>query len=272
MIDNNFESIHEQAKKWVYEAGEHIRNSINKPMLIETKSNANDLVTEIDKSTEEFLVNKIRRNYPSHHIIGEEGFGDQEASLTGTVWIIDPIDGTMNFVHQKRNFAISVGIFHDGVGMIGFIYDVISDVLYEARRGAGAYKNGSPLEKFTGDRKLHESILGINGFWATENRRVDHESIQKLIKAVRGTRSYGSAALEFAYLAEGVMDGYISMKLAPWDIAAGLVIIEEVGGITSKADGSPISLNENNSIVSSHPSIHSEITKDYIQLKENPST
>ncbi|MEQ6388967.1 inositol monophosphatase family protein [Bacillaceae bacterium S4-13-58] len=271
MIDKNFESIHEQAKKWVYEAGGAIRDSLDKPMLIETKSNANDLVTEIDKSTEEFFVNKIRDSYPSHKIIGEEGFGDQEATLSGTVWFIDPIDGTINFVHQKRNFAISVGVYHDGVGMIGLIYDVMSDVLYEARKGAGAFKNGSPLGRFSGKRKLKESILGINGFWATENRRVEHESIQKLIKDVRGTRSYGSAALEFAYLAEGIMDGYVTMKLAPWDIAAGIVIVEEVGGITSRADGSAISLEGNNSIVSSHPSIHKEITEQYIQLKDNPS-
>src|SRR5699024_6193563 len=121
------EEIFLYAKKWIYEAGENIRKQIYKTYQINTKSDANDLVTDVDKSTEQFFAGKIRNQYPKHQILGEEGYGDNVKSLDGTIWIIDPIDGTMNFVHQKKNFAISIGVFQDGVGEIGLIYDVMAD-------------------------------------------------------------------------------------------------------------------------------------------------
>lgn len=108
--------IYENAKQWVLEAGELIRQKINDPMIIETKAHADDLVTTVDKETEYFLAENIRKTYPDHLLFSEEGYGDDVTSLDGTVWIVDPIDGTMNFVHQRRNFAISVGIFHQSIG------------------------------------------------------------------------------------------------------------------------------------------------------------
>lgn len=119
------QKIYETAKRWIYEAGTEIREHMNDPLDIETKSNPNDLVTALDKQTEKFFVDRIHQAYPEHHIIGEEGFGDTLSSVDGTIWIIDPIDGTMNFVHQKRSFAISIGILHNGIGEIGFVYDVM---------------------------------------------------------------------------------------------------------------------------------------------------
>jgi len=107
----NWDHIDEQAKKWIKEAGDRIRASFSKTLNITTKSNPNDLVTNIDQETEKFFIEKIRTEFPGHHILGEEGFGDQIDSLDGITWIIDPIDGTMNFVHQQRNFALSIGIF-----------------------------------------------------------------------------------------------------------------------------------------------------------------
>src|SRR5690625_3944855 len=109
-------SIFNQAKEWVEEAGEFIRERIHNPMVVDTKAHANDLVTEMDKNIEKFFVEKIKDKYPDHLLMGEEGYGDEVTSLEGTIWIIDPIDGTTNFVHQKKNFAISVGIYHDGIG------------------------------------------------------------------------------------------------------------------------------------------------------------
>src|SRR4051794_26248387 len=104
----DWEYIDLHAKQWVMEAGDKIRDSFNKTLNIETKSNPNDLVTNIDKEIEQFFIDKIRQVYPNHRILGEEGFGDEISNLDGVVWIIDPIDGTMNFIHQQRNFAISL--------------------------------------------------------------------------------------------------------------------------------------------------------------------
>ncbi|GGD19475.1 inositol monophosphatase family protein [Pontibacillus salipaludis] len=268
MNDQQKQLIFEQAKQWILEAGERIRAKMHEPFVIETKSTPDDLVTEIDQNTEQFFAKKIRETYPDHRVLGEEGFGDELADLNGTVWIVDPIDGTMNFVHQKQNFAISVGIYSDGIGEIGFIYDVMGDVLYQSKRGEGAYKNDQKLSPLSSDVVLERSIVGLNAFWATENPRVDKNGMQELIRKVRGTRSYGSAALEFAYVVEGNMDAYVTMRLAPWDVAAGIVLLNEVGGITTKADGTEVNMLTTNSIIASNPAIHREIIDKHIELKK----
>ena len=230
---NTRETLFKQARQWILAAGKIIREKIDDPMIIDTKSNANDLVTTMDKETEQFFADRIKEKYPDHLLFGEEGYGDNIDSLDGTIWIVDPIDGTMNFVHQKRNFAISIGIYHDGVGEIGLIYDVMADVLYHAQKNGGAYKNEQKLEQLSSTVNLRESILGLNHFWLCENSLVDEREMQRLIRTVRGTRSTGSAALEMAYVAEGNFDGYLAMRLSPWDIAGGMVIVNEVGGVTT---------------------------------------
>jgi myo-inositol-1(or 4)-monophosphatase len=171
----------------------------------------------------------------------------------------------MNFVHQKRNFAISVGIYHDGIGEIGFIYNVMEDVLYSAKRNGGAYKDKLSLPSKKEQVPLKRAILGLNHLWLCENRLVDHQIMQKLIKTVRGSRTYGSAALEIAFVAEGILDGYLTMRLAPWDIAAGKVILEETGGVMTNVDGEEVNILENNSIFVCNPSIQGPILHDYIR-------
>jgi myo-inositol-1(or 4)-monophosphatase len=258
MENTERETLYQHAKEWVLEAGRYIRSKINEPRTIETKSNPNDLVTEMDKAVEAFFVKKIKEVFPKHSILGEEGYGDELTDLHGVVWIIDPIDGTMNFVHQSKNFAISLGIFEDGVGEAGLIYDVMADVLYHAKRTEGAYKNDKQLPRLS-PVKLEESLLGMNHFFLTENRMVDEKVMHRLIRTVRGGRTYGSAALEFAYVAEGTVDGYLSMRLAPWDVAAGMVIVHEVGGITTTLDGGPLHMLENNTVLTCNPAIQDHL-------------
>ena len=253
------QELYHHACNWVKEAGRNIRKNIGNPLTVDTKSNPNDLVTQVDKDTEAFFVSKIKNTYPSHGIVGEEGYGDELDTLKGTVWIIDPIDGTMNFVHQKRNFAISVGIYHDGIGEIGLIYDVMNDILYHARRGSGAFKNEFKLPLLEKNVQINQSIIGMNHFWLCQNNFVDVSKMQRFVKTIRGARTYGSAALEFAYVAEGIIDGYISMRLSPWDIAAGVVILNEVGGIVTDFDGLSLKMLEKNSIIACNPVIQSDI-------------
>ncbi|WP_099157950.1 inositol monophosphatase family protein [Virgibacillus ndiopensis] len=257
--------IFNQAKKWIREAGATIREKIDDPLTIDTKSNPKDLVTHMDKETEQFFVKQIKSTYRDHLLLSEEGFGDDLQSLDGTVWIVDPIDGTMNFVQQKRNFAISVGIYHHGIGEIGFIYNVMDDILYSAKRGEGAFKNDIQLPRLKDNVKLDESLLGLNHFWLCENRLVDEKQMQRLVREVRGTRTYGSAALEFAYVAEGIMDGYLTMSLAPWDVAAGIIIVNEVGGVTSNIMGEEVNMLERNSILTCHPAIKKSIINDFLK-------
>jgi myo-inositol-1(or 4)-monophosphatase len=267
MESSEKQKLFAQAREWVLEAGEEIRKSVNKPFKVNTKKDYKDLVTEVDQETEKFFARKIKETYPNHLVLGEEGFGDEVTSLDGHIWIIDPIDGTMNFVHQKRNFAISIGIYKDGVGEIGLIYDVMSDELYYGIKDEGAYKNGKQLPMLKEHLELEDAIIGINPYWALPNRRVEEKGIHDLIRKVRGTRSYGSAALEFAFLAEGIMDAYITMRLSPWDIAAGVIIVNEVGGVTSQVDGSPLNMLTTNSIITCHKKIQQPIISTYIKAK-----
>ena len=261
------ETIYQTTKAWIYEIGQVIRTEIDQPRDIDTKTNANDLVTEMDKKVEQFFAEKIRSTYPDHQILSEEGFGDNVTSLSGTTWIIDPIDGTMNFIHQKRTFAISVAIFHDGIGEIGFVYDVMADVLYAAKQGEGAYKNNERLKPLDEKKQLTESIYMLNTLWTTENPIVDEVKIRELVKTVRGVRTYGSAALEFCYLAEGIVDGYVSFKLHPWDFAAGAVILHEVGGVLKHANGQTLSFLDQEPLVAGHKDIVEATLEHYLVLK-----
>ncbi|MEW9501453.1 inositol monophosphatase family protein [Jeotgalibacillus marinus] len=265
-MTTNWQEIDLFAKNLIDRAGETIRHSFRNKLQIETKSDANDLVTNMDKEIEKFFVEKINAFDSSHHIMGEEGYGDQLTSMDGVVWIVDPIDGTMNFVHQQRNFAISVGIYEDGVGMLGYIYDVVLDELYHAHKGHGAYLNNSKLEMLK-DVKLEESILALNTTWVTPHDRVPYEVFGPLVHKVRGTRSYGSAALEMAYIATGRIDGYLTMRLSPWDIAGGKVIIEEVGGIVTDLFNQPHTLLSKASVFAGNPAVHKIIYEHYLKEK-----
>lgn len=262
----DIEEIYDCATSWIKEAGERIKQSFETTLNIETKSNANDLVTNIDKETESFFISRIEEKFPTHRVLGEEGIGAPLKELDGVVWIIDPIDGTMNFIHQQRNFAISIGIYENGVGMIGLIYDVVQEELYHAQRGKGAFLNNTPLGNLE-EVEVSEAIIGLNATWVTRNKRIDPSILSTLVSDARGTRSYGSAALEMANVAAGRLDAYITLRLSPWDFAAGLILIEEVGGKSSTLKGESIKLLEQNTILISKPGLHEKIIKNYLMDK-----
>lgn len=258
------EIIFAQAKEWILEAGKNIRNKINEPLTIDTKTNENDLVTEMDKETEKFFADNIQKKYPSHLLLGEEGYGDDVTSLDGTVWIIDPIDGTKNFVHLKKQFAISVGIFHNEVGEIGFIYDVMADELYSAKRGEGAFKNDEQLKQLNPEVQLENSIIALNHNLLCTGNKLNPEVVRDLVKTVRGTRIIGAAALDIAYVADGIIDGFISKGLSPWDIAAGVIILNEVSSSITRSDGSKINILDYGTVLACNPVIQKRIISEYL--------
>ena len=260
----DMQEIDTYAKQWIKEAGERIRASFPKTLNIQAKSNPNDLVTNIDQETEQFFIEKIKGNYPEHKILGEEGYGDEISKLSGVVWIIDPIDGTMNFIHQQRNFAISIGIYENGEGKIGLIYDVVHDELYHVFKGNGVYLNDLRIPRLE-ERAVKESIIALNATWVTENRRLPPELLSPLVRDARGTRSYGSAAMEMVYVASGRIDAYITPRLAPWDFAAGIIMVEELGGVATNLKGMPLDLLKENSVIVAKPGLHGEIMKNYLK-------
>ncbi|WP_342512733.1 inositol monophosphatase family protein [Sporosarcina sp. FSL K6-1522] len=262
----NLEAINRYAKSLIKEAGHHIRASFSGRIDIDTKSGANDLVTNIDREVEQFFISRIKQDFPNHRVLGEEGFGDTIQSLDGVVWIVDPIDGTMNFIHQKRNFAISLGIFVEGVGMLGYIYDVMRDDLYAATKGEGAYCNDERLPQL-GAIPIRDAVVGINACWVAPNRYIHHEPIIELVHQCRGTRSYGSAAIELAYVSSGRIDAYMSTRLSPWDIAGGIIIAQEVGAIATNMKGEKPNLLEQDTFMVARPGLHADLLAHHVRLK-----
>lgn len=262
----DLKQIDKFAKEIIFEAGKRIRDAFSYDLVIETKSGANDLVTNIDRETELFFIDKIKAFDSSHRILGEEGMGEKVESLEGPVWILDPIDGTMNFVKQHRHFMITIGFFIDGVGKLGYIFDVMREDLFYAIEGEGAWYNNTFLRKLQ-PLKIEEAVIGINANWVTPNDKINHEKIIDLVRTVRGTRSYGSAAMEIAFVVTGKLDAYISMRLSPWDIGGGSVIAKEVGAVISNLKGEKLDFLSQDTFIIANPYIHHLILDKYIEEK-----
>lgn len=257
--------IYEHALKWVYEAGDLLKKSISQSIKVEYKTSMADLVTEKDREVEAFFVQKINDTYEAHYIVGEEGIASQGNynPEEETVWFIDPIDGTTNFVHQKQAFCISVAVYQQGEPLFGIIYDPMANECFRARSGQGAYLNNQPLKPLS-NLDIGEAVIGINSLWLTPNKYDDHSKYQALVKDVRGARSIGSAALEIAYVACDRLDAYVTMRLSPWDFAAGLVILKEVGGVASTITLEDINVFKNSSLYVAKPGLHEKIGNKYL--------
>ncbi|MDK2779964.1 MAG: monophosphatase [Trichococcus sp.] len=241
---DQIEKRHSLIKAWLQEAAALLRESFNKELEIKEKTSRTDLVTNMDRAIEVFLYEKITAHFPDERILGEESVGHDIQDLEGIVWIIDPIDGTLNFIKQGENFAIMIAIYEDGVGHMGYIYDVVRDELYFAIRDNGAYCNERRLP-------LVQELPLSEGLVAISNRLVvaDADEARRIAKKSSGLRVNGSAGLETAWVASGKLVAYIAPSLAPWDIAAGMVIAEEVGLVYRQVTGKEINLLQNNAVI-----------------------
>lgn len=262
MLGDDVMALYGFAQGLIQEAGIRIKQLMEQNLTIETKSNPNDLVTNVDKATEDFIFDTILETYPNHQVLGEEGHGHDIDTSKGTVWVVDPIDGTLNFVHQQENFAISIGIYIDGKPYAGFVYDVMADVLYHAKVGEGAYRGSQPLKPLN-DSNLRQSIIGINPNWLT--KPILGEIFKEIVNDSRSARAYGSAALEIVSVATGNLEAYMTPRLQPWDFAGGLVILYEVNGQASNLLGEPLTISGPNSILVGNRGLHQEISNDYLE-------
>ncbi|WP_394701535.1 inositol monophosphatase family protein [uncultured Enterococcus sp.] len=245
----------EEVKNWLNEAGEFIKTSLNNTLEIKEKSNRTDLVTNIDEETQQLLINKIQEVYPNDKILGEETGYNTIDSMSGRVWIIDPIDGTMNFVMEQENFCIMLGIFEDGIGKLGFIYDVMAGELYWGGKEIGVFRNDEKLQQ-PESSKLNEGLLGFNAYMFGENIHGSKE----VANASMGIRVSGCAGLEMIALLKGNHIGYIS-NLAPWDYAPGMALIEVFGFRATTLTGGALSFDEREYFVAAQPETHKEIVE-----------
>jgi myo-inositol-1(or 4)-monophosphatase len=253
------DAVKELALRCAREAGELSQERLKQPFAVEYKTSASDLVTAIDKEVEQYVVEMIHRQFPDHGILGEESSGTGDVGSHETVWIIDPIDGTTNLVHQQINYAVSIAVYHQGAGVVGVVYDPSRQEMFAAVKGEGAFLNGRRL-KLSKSVKLEEALLCTSVFW---NKRAEQTGIDQLVKQlagkVRGMRLLGSAALELAYVAAGRLDGYVSMSLHPWDFAAGKLIVEEAGGVVTQISGLPLDYLQNSSVLACNPTFYEEL-------------
>lgn len=231
-------AIIEEVKGWVYEAGEKIKASFDDQLEIDTKSGRTDLVTDMDKATQDFLIEKIMAFDPSAKILGEENGQDHLQDVSGRVFIIDPIDGTMNFVLEQENFCIMLALYEDGVSQLGFVYNVMKDEFLYGGKETGVFCNGKPVTPPM-NKSLSEGLVGMNQVMFQRN---DWHA-QEIGKIAMGVRMTGCAGYELIDLALGRRVAYIS-RLAPWDYAPGGVLIEALGLTMSTIDGRALGLEE----------------------------
>jgi myo-inositol-1(or 4)-monophosphatase len=227
-------------------------------LQVSMKGPAN-FVSLADKRAEEMLYQDLAKARPGFGFIGEEG-GTREGSDKTHTWIVDPLDGTTNFLHGIPQFAISIGLAREGTVIAGVIYNPANDELNIAERGKGAFLNDQRL-RVAGRRKLNECVVACG---LPHIGRGDHEEFRREMAAIQdqvaGLRRFGAAALDLAFVAAGRLDGYWERNLQPWDIAAGQIMIREAGGIISDIDTSGEALQTCN-VVCGNEHVHSELVK-----------
>ncbi len=241
-------------------AGEHILKNLGRISRddIDTK-HASDFVTRVDKESERLILNIIQQRYPEHHFLAEESLHDDDNG--DYRWIIDPLDGTTNFIHEYPVFSVSIALEFRGEIVLGIVYDPLRNELFSAEKGGGTFLNGKPVKVST-ITDLKDGLI-TTGFPFRRKELIDPylQLFKNIFYRVSDIRRAGSAALDLAHLAAGRCDGFFELGLSPWDVAAGSILIKEAGGIVTDFGGGPDYLVTGN-IVSGTDDLHGELLKE----------
>jgi myo-inositol-1(or 4)-monophosphatase len=243
----------------VREAGEVVRRGFGKVRQLGFKG-AVDPVTETDTAAEALIISRLRAAFPEYYILGEES-GGSDWNIPGSLWLVDPLDGTNNFAHGFPHFAVSLGLMVDGELHIGVIYDPLRDEMFAGQRGKGATLNGT-LMHVTQVAHLADAFLAT-GFPYTRRIAADN-NVQRLdhfLRRSQGVRRAGSAALDMAYVACGRFDGFWESHLHPWDLAAGGLLVLETGGRFTDYVGGVANLFSGKEVLASNGLIHAEMLR-----------
>ncbi len=249
------------------EAGDILLAEFARPVNITYKGEV-DIVTQADGRSEQSIVSRLRREFPEHSIVAEEGGGTERASRFR--WHVDPLDGTTNFAHGYPCFAVSIGLEEDDAVVAGVIYQPVSAELFTAARGAGAYLNGKKIQ-VSSIETLATSLLatGFPSAKRTENANI-HYYWDFTLRS-HGVRRDGSAALDLAAVACGRFDGFWEFGLRSWDTAAGVLLVQEAGGAVTRFDGQPYRPGDPE-ILASNRRIHPELRSIATQISERVAT
>src|SRR5437763_2715596 len=216
----------------------------------------NDWVSLADRDSERAIVSSLRARFPDDSIVGEEGAAVRAGS--GRTWIIDPLDGTSNYLQHFPVWSVSIGLKSGDEVVAGVIYEPLRDLVFTAERGAGAFRNGRRM-RVSSQSTVEGAFLATGfPFRAQQYVSVYCSIFQDVITVTKGVRRAGSAALDLAYTADGVFDGFFELHLAPWDVAAGSLMITEAGGVVSDFSGGGRWLERGN-IIGAPPGVHEEL-------------
>ena len=222
-----------------------------------SEKSINDFVTQVDKLSEEAIISHIKKSYPHHAILSEEaGFiAGKDDEYT---WVIDPLDGTRNFMHGYPQFSISIAIMKNNVTEFGLIYDPIRQELFTATRGQGAYVNSRRM-RISDAKRMGQTLIATGfPFRKKENIKTYLTAFENVFSKCGDIRRAGSAALDLAYVAAGRLDGYWESDLFIWDIAAGALMVKEAGGMATDFQNTETYL-ESGKIIAANPKIHKEL-------------
>ena len=233
-MEKHLKEIHEKVLSWIREIVPFVQKAVQNELKIDTKTSDFDIVTDVDKKVEQFFREKIQQAYPSHGIIGEESDNKNAKDYFDCVWVIDPIDGTTNFVKQKDHFCVLISFYEKDVGQLGYIYDVMNDDFYYAIRGQGAYLNEKRIAK-PAPICLREGLVSAD-ILAWSQNKLFHELLEKSF----GYRYFGCSGIDSIHVMNGKFAAFVSTRSGPWDLAAQLIFAQELGLKTSKFDGSPV--------------------------------
>lgn len=245
-------------------AGHIHRSGLGRERDIDTKTNHTDLVTDVDKQSEAKLREILIGRYPDHAFLGEEEGQEGEASHR---WIVDPLDGTLNYAHGFPFYCVSIALEIDGEVRVGVVYDSVRDELFSATRGGGAYLNGAPIGVTT-ESDLKRAMLATGFAYAPETITDNLAVFARVLPKCRSVRRPGAAALDLCYVACGRLDGFWEMGLSPWDVAAGWLIIQEAGGTVTNTVGGPYTLGDK-TITASNGHLHGKLLAA-LELEPSP--
>lgn len=241
-----------------YKAGEILRKGFGTRFNVTTKSNPHDLVTEFDNAAEEAAIGHIRKMYPTHSYLAEES-GSTPVPNAPVCWIIDPLDGTLNYAHHIPTFCVSIAALVGNAIQVGVIYHPLLDELFVAEKGHGAFLNETRLA-VSPTENLHMAVAATGfPYDSSEIRQKSIESFSKVLDIGNPIRLIGSAALSLAYVAAGRFDAFWGINLNPWDVAAGKLLIEEAGGTVTTYTGQAIEAFKAANTLATNTKLHSTL-------------
>ncbi|NUN14300.1 MAG: inositol monophosphatase [Myxococcales bacterium] len=251
------------AREIAVNAGKLLKGEFGKSILYERKTSVIDLVTQVDRMSERYLVDRIEAAFPSDMVVTEES-GVVQSGGNGFSWVVDPLDGTTNFVHSFPHFAVSIGILSGGTPAGAVIYAPIANELFHAETGCGAFLNNQRIH-VSQTSALSEALLAT-GFPYNRRAIIDELLIyiRRAVLSAHGIRRCGSAALDLCSVAAGRVDGFWEQGLKPWDLAAGVLIVTESGGTITDFDGGNHDMNAGRT-VASNKLIHGELLRTVLR-------